>query len=85
MSDELNGQLLRLFADSHRPLADAQFVAQVGARLRPGTADVLGTLRSAFRTARAGLTIGMAALWRQPYMRLMALAAAALSVWSAFA
>jgi len=83
MSDELDGQLLQRFAESHRPLADAQFVAQIGQRREP--ADALGTLCSAWDTARAGIAIGVGTVWRRPYTRLMALLGAALSLWAVFA
>ena len=86
MSDELNGQLLRLFADSQRPLADAQFVAQLSERLGHTSAgSVLGTLRAAFALAFRGMLSGVRAPLRLRYAALMGLAGAALSLWAVLA
>jgi hypothetical protein len=81
MSDELDGQLLRLFADSQRPLADAQFVAQLSERLgHASAASVLATLRAAFGLAFRGMLRGAAAPLRLRYAGLVALTGAALSL-----
>lgn len=82
MSDELDPRLLRWFAASHRPLADAQFVARVTAQLSAASGrGVAETVRGALRALGAGLATGIAAPLRLRYAGLMALALAA-TVWS---
>jgi hypothetical protein len=63
MPDELDIMLLRRFAESRLPLHDAQFVAQVGARLparswRHGLPAAFG---GALQAALIGLSIGIVA------------------------
>jgi hypothetical protein len=85
--DELDAQLLRRFADAHQPLTDVQFAAQVAARLplRTGPGLHLGALRSVPATILGGLITGIAAPLRLRYAGLTAIAAAAVTLWSAFA
>jgi hypothetical protein len=87
MPDELDAQLLRRFADSHQPLVDAQFVAQVLARMPPASGVRLhpAALRSVPGTIVGALLTGIAAPLRLRHAGLMALAAAAVTVWATFA
>lgn len=86
MPDELNGQLLRLFADGQRPLADVQFVAEISERLGHSSAGgVLDTLRAGFGTAFRGMLTGVTAPLRLRHAGLVALAGAALSLWAVLA
>jgi hypothetical protein len=83
MSDELDARLLRCFAASHRPLADAQFVARVTAQLHPDRGRSFGpAVRGALRALYTGLAAGIAAPLRLRYAGLMALAVAAVTLWS---
>ena len=87
MPDELDGQLLRRFAEAQQPLADAQFVAQLTARLRgTGAAGApFETLCSVLQTIGASLLTGMTAPLRLRHTGLMALAALVVTLWAAFA
>lgn len=88
MPDELDAQLLRRFADSYQPLVDAQFVAQVVARMPPASGPRLlhpGALRSVPGTIVGALLTGIAAPLRLRHAGLMALAAAAVTAWATFA
>ena len=87
MPDELNGQLLRLFADSPRPLADAQFVAQVSERLSsaPSVVDVGIRLQAIVGNVLAALLTGVSAPLRLRYAGLALIAGAALSLWALLA
>ena len=84
MPDERDPQLLREFALSERPLADAQFVAQVRERLPPFSAAraaavaASGTLCALF----AALSFGIVAPLRMRHAGLAALGAFALALWS---
>jgi hypothetical protein len=84
MQDELDPQLLRSFAENQRPLADAQFVARVSAQLHAGASlRSLGAgLRAAVRATFSGLLIGLVAPLRLKYAGLVALAGAAVTVWT---
>jgi len=85
MPDELNGRLLRLFADTEQPLADAQFVSQTSERLRPLQATSADRLRAILTTALSGALAGLAVPWRWRHAAAVALAAAALTVWALLA
>jgi len=84
MLDERDALLLREFAQSERPLADAQFVAQVRDRLRVFSARrllgvaVAGALRAIF----TGLSFGVVAPLRMRHAGLVALAALGMALWS---
>jgi len=84
MPDERDALLLREFARSERPLADAQFVAQVTERLQVFSARrllavvVAGSLRAIF----TGLTFGVVAPLRMRHAGLVALAAVGIAIWS---
>lgn len=86
MPDEPDAQLLRRFAERDQPLADAQFVAQLMARL-PGApgADPLETLSSVLQTIGWSLLTGVGATLRLRHAGVMALAALAVTAWAAFA
>lgn len=85
MRDELDGQLLRRFAASQRPLADAQFVAQVMRQLhtRSGLDTFARALHGAVRAILNGVAVGIASPLRLRYVGLLALAAAAVTLGSA--
>jgi hypothetical protein len=84
MPDERDPRLLREFARSERPLADAQFVARVTERLPQFSARrllsvvVAGSLRAIF----TGLAFGVVAPLRMRHAGLAALAALGLALWS---
>ena len=84
MRDELDGQLLRHFAVSQRPLADAEFVERVTRQLhaRAGVDRVVWTLQGAVRAILTGLRVGIAAPLRLRHAGLVALAAAAVTLGS---
>jgi len=85
MLDERDALLLREFAQSQRPLADAQFVAQVTEQLHVCSARRLlsvalsGMLRAIF----TGLSFGIVAPLRMRHAGLVALAALGLVLWAA--
>ena len=84
MLDERDPMLQREFARSQRPLAGAQFVAQVTEQLQGFSARrmlavaVGGTLRAVF----AGLTFGVVAPLRMRHAGLVVLAALGLALWT---
>lgn len=84
MLDERDAMLLREFAQSQRPLADAQFVAQVAERLQVLSARRLlavavgGPLRAIF----AGLSFGVLAPLRMRHAGLLVLTALGLTLWT---
>lgn len=84
MQDERDALLLREFARSERPLADAQFVAQVMERLhvfparRLLAAAVAGPLRAIF----TGLAFGVVAPLRMRHAGPVVLGALGLALWS---
>jgi len=83
MPDELDAQLLRWFAESQEDLTDAQFPAQVTARLGSRRGRLLGPFsgRAILFAVFAGLATGIAAPLRLRHARLMALGTAVLTVW----
>jgi len=87
MPDEPDAQLLRSFAQADQPLADAQFVAQLTARLPGGAAASapFEALGAALQTIGRSLLTGIAAPLRLRHVGVMALAALAVTVWAAFA
>jgi hypothetical protein len=84
MPDEPDALLLRRFAESRRPLADAQFVAQLAARLpayslrRSLTMALNGTVRSVF----AGVSFGLVGPFKLRNAGVVALAALGMVVFS---
>ena len=78
MRDELDGRLLRHFANSQWPLADARFVAGVSAQLhaRAGRDALIRVLHGAVRATLTGFQVGISAPLRLRHAGLMALAAA---------
>jgi|HubBroStandDraft_1064217.scaffolds.fasta_scaffold00036_57 hypothetical protein len=85
MPDEPDAQLLRRFAEAHLPLADAQFVAQVSARLSAAPLLRIGALWSVPGIILRGLRSGIGAPLRLKYAGLMAAVAAAVTLWVSFA
>jgi len=84
MLDERDPMLLREFARSQRPLADAQFVARVTERLEVFSARRLlavavgGPLRAIF----TGLSLGVVAPLRMRHAGLVALTTLGFALWS---
>ncbi|HWZ65146.1 MAG TPA: hypothetical protein VNX02_19170 [Steroidobacteraceae bacterium] len=87
MSDDLDPLLLRAFAQSERPLPDAEFVARVVAQLRPraSLAGMAWALPAAMAVVIRALATGVAAPLRLHYAGLVALAATLVTVWSLLA
>jgi hypothetical protein len=86
MHNDLDAQLLRRFASAAEPLADAEFTAQLTARLEHarafsfglrGVYSILGTIVSGFGT-------GLLLSWRLKHARIMIVGAAAMTLWTAF-
>lgn len=86
MPDELDALLLREFARSPRPLADALFVAQVRERLQVLSARrLIGVaLAGVLRAIVTGLSFGIVAPLRMRNAGLVALAALGTVLWSIF-
>ena len=85
MPDELDPRLLRWFAQTRQPLSDAQFTAQVMAHL-PHTRRVrlsLSAARDITATIAAAVATGIRAPLRLRHAGLLALAAAAVTLWTA--
>jgi hypothetical protein len=84
LDEERDAMLLREFAQSERPLADAQFVSEVTERLpvlsgrRLLAVAVAGPLRAVF----TGLSFGVVAPLRMRRAGLVALAALGFALWS---
>ena len=82
MSDELDPQLLRLFAAANAPLSDADFQARVMARVRrpPGWRGIAQGTASTLFSISSGIVAGLAAPFRQRggIFRLLAIALGAL-------
>jgi hypothetical protein len=85
MPDEPDAQLLRRFAEARQPLADAQFVAQVSARLSAAPLLRMGALWSVPGIILGGLRSGICAPLRLRYAGLAAAVAAAVTLWATFA
>ncbi len=84
MSDEIDADLLRRFAQSRASLDDPQFTARVIGRLRGARSARLGfgTARSIAAAMLSGLVTGIAAPLRLRRVGLLALAAAAVTLWT---
>jgi hypothetical protein len=82
MSDELDPQLLRLFAKANEPLSDADFHARVMARVqRPsGWRGIAQATASTLLSICSGVVLGVAAPFRQRggMFRLLAIGVGAL-------
>ena len=82
MSDELDPQLLRLFAGANQPLSDADFQARVMARVQrpPGWRGIAQATASMLFSISSGVVAGVAAPFRQRagIFRLLAIALGAL-------
>jgi hypothetical protein len=84
MPDERDARLLRHFAESQRPLADAQFVTEVRERLPLYSGlRLLGVvLAGVVRAVSTGLAFGVVAPLRMRHAGLVALAALGFTLWS---
>lgn len=84
MQDERDALLLREFARSQRPLADAQFVRQVRERLPVFSASRLlaVALSGMVRAVFTGLSFGIIAPLRMRHAGLVALAALGFALWA---
>jgi hypothetical protein len=84
MQDERDALLLREFARSQRPLADAQFVRQVRERLQVFSAGRLlaVALSGVIRAVFTGLSFGVVAPLRMRHAGLVALAALGFALWA---
>jgi hypothetical protein len=84
MQDERDPGLLRHFAASARPLADAQFVARVAERLHvySGRRLLAAALRGAGFGVRAGVSFGIVAPLKLRHAGLVALAATGVAIWT---
>jgi hypothetical protein len=84
MPDERDTLLVREFARSQRPLADAQFVAQVRERLQMFSARrLLGVvLAGVLRAIFTGLSFGIVAPLRMRNAGLVVLAALGVALWT---
>ena len=85
MSDELDPNLLRLFAETKQTLPGSEFEAQVRARLhRPQSLlDIVSLSVFTLRAALSGITMGIRAplRLRGSYLGAMAASAAVLVLW----
>jgi hypothetical protein len=87
MSDELDPELSRLFAEASQPLPDAEFHARVIERLHRSHVG-FGLAHALIRGSRAalsGLAMGIVAplRLRPGHIGLMTVSAAALAIWQA--
>jgi hypothetical protein len=84
MPDERDTLLVREFARSQRPLAEAQFVAQVRERLQMFSARrLLGVvLAGVLRAIFTGLSFGIVAPLRMRNAGLVVLAALGVALWT---
>jgi hypothetical protein len=84
MQDERDALLLREFARSQRPLADAQFVRQVRERLQvfSGRRLLAVALSGVIRAVFTGLSFGIVAPLRMRHAGLVALAALGFALWA---
>jgi hypothetical protein len=85
MPDELDTQLLRWFGESRQPLVDAQFVARVTAHLQGTRSARVGFSApgSIVATILSSLVTGIAAPLRLRHAGLLAIAATAITLWTA--
>ena len=86
MPDDRDPLLLAEFARSQRPLADAQFVAQVAERLQVLSVRRLlaVAIGGSLRAILTGLSFGVAAPLRMRHAGLVAVAALGLALWTLF-
>jgi hypothetical protein len=86
MADDLDPQLLRAFAQAGSAPAEEPFVSQVTAQLQPGRGLHLGGtgLYSVIGGVLGSLANGILLPLRMRQTRLMALGAAAVTIWAAF-
>jgi hypothetical protein len=86
MSDELDPELSRLFAEASQPLPDAEFHARVMERLHQpyGWSGLAGAVICSSRAALSGLAMGIASPFRlRPgHIGLMTVSAVALLIWA---
>ena len=84
LPDDLDADLLRRFAESHTSLDDAQFTARVSGKLRGARRAGIGfdTARSIAAAMLCGLVTGIAAPLRLRGAGLLALLAAAVTLWT---
>ena len=84
MPDDRDALLLREFARSERPLADAQFVKQVTERLQVFSARRLLTavVAAPLRAIVTGLAFGVVAPLRMRHAGLVGLVALGFALWS---
>lgn len=86
MSDELDPELSRLFAEANRPLPNVEFDARVMERLHEpySWSGLARVVMSSSRGALSGLMIGIVAPFRlRPgHVGLMTVSAAALVIWA---
>ena len=84
MQDERDLELLRHFAGSVRPLADAQFVARVSERLPAysGRRLLTAALTGAGFGVGSGVSFGIVAPLRLRRAGLVALAAIGIAIWT---
>jgi|KBSSwiStaDraftv2_1062776.scaffolds.fasta_scaffold10574_8 hypothetical protein len=86
MSDELDPELSRCFAEANQPLPDAEFHARLIGRLQQpyGWSALSGAVIRGSRAALAGLAVGIAAPFRLRFghIGLMTVSAAALAIWA---
>ena len=86
MSDELDPELSRLFAEANRQLPNAEFHARMIERLHQpyGWSSLARALSSSSRAAFAGLAMGIAAPFRlrSGHIGLLAGSGAALLIWA---
>jgi hypothetical protein len=85
MSDELDPELSRLFAEANQPLPNAEFHARVIERLHQpyGWSGLARALVCSGRAAVSGLVLGIVAPFRlrSGHIGLMTVSAAALLIW----
>jgi len=86
MSDELDPELSRLFAEANQPVPDAGFHARVIERLQQpyGWSALARAVLCGSRAALAGLAMGITAPFRLRFghIGLMTVSAAALAIWA---
>jgi hypothetical protein len=86
MSDELDPELLRLFAEASQPLRHAEFHARVIERLHQhyGWSSLARAVSSSSRAALSGLGVGIAAPFRlrSGHIGLLAVSGVALLIWA---
>ena len=86
MSDELDPELSRLFAEANQPLPNAEFHVRVIERLHQpyGWSSLARAVSSSSRAAFSGLAMGIAAPFRlrSGHIGVLAVSGAALLIWA---